>query len=79
MIFSRVNGVVGGQLDWRIVLPIALITPVVLLIALRIVIQRRRRGRPSAEDRAVAYMQLRHGHYWQPPDEEDQQTDEAPQ
>lgn len=54
---------------WRIVLTIALLTSAILLIALLAVLGRRRRATPAAEDRAVAYMQVRHGHYWQPPDE----------
>jgi hypothetical protein len=53
----------------RIVVTIAAITSAFLLIALLIVVRRWRRATPSAEDRAVAYMQVRHGHYWQPPNE----------
>jgi hypothetical protein len=64
----RARQMPAGQ-SWRIVLTIALIMPGLLLIALLIVVWRRRRATPSAEDRAVAYMQVQHGHYWQPPDE----------
>jgi hypothetical protein len=55
--------------SWRIVLSFAPITAAFLLIALLIVIRCRRRVTPSAENRAIAYMRVRHGHYWQPPDE----------
>jgi len=48
---------------------VALVTPAVVVIAVLVAIRRRRRATRSAEDRAVAYMQVRHGHYWQPPDE----------
>jgi hypothetical protein len=63
--------------SWHIGMTIALITSAVVVIALLITLGRRRRATRSAEDRAVAYMQVRHGHYWQPPDEPAEETHDA--